>query len=84
MVSCLEDTPSMAKASRQELQGKGFALGPDGGAAALNQKGSARLAQDAKPRRALRRRTRAGLRAGGTRLRLKLPRCVPDSDAAAG
>ena len=65
-----------------EDDGKGFALTPDGGAAALGQK-AARGLRNMRSRAA---RCGAELElnsgAGGTRVRLTLPRRFPDSDAA--
>jgi signal transduction histidine kinase len=65
-----------------EDDGKGFALTPDGGAAALGQK-AARGLRNMRSRAA---RCGAELElnsgAGGTRMRLTLPRRFPDSDAA--
>jgi hypothetical protein len=66
------------------FDGNGFALAPDRGAAAVDRKAARGL------RNMQNRAARCGaelkliFRAGGTRLRLKLPRCVLDSDAAAG
>ena len=83
MVSCLEDTPSMARDSEQDSEQR-LRLARDGGAAAVNKKAARGL------RKMRNRAARCGaelelvFRAGGTRLRLKLPRCVLDSDAAAG
>ena len=65
-----------------EDDGKGFALTPDGGAAAGGQKAGRGL------RNMQNRAARCGAEleltsgAGGTRVRLKLPRRFPDSDAA--
>jgi signal transduction histidine kinase len=67
-----------------EDDGKGFALAPDGAAAAGGQK-AARGLRNMRNRAA---RCGAALEldsgAGGTSVRLTLPRCFPDSDAAAG
>jgi len=87
MVSCLEDGLSVAKvsenASEQRLQRKGF--GSAGWRSGGCQQKAARGLRKMRNRAA---RCGAELelvfRAGGTRLRLELPRCVPDSDAAAG
>ena len=67
-----------------EDDGKGFAIAPDDHAAAPGQK-AARGLRNMRSRAA---RCGAELElasgAGGTRVRLKLPRRFPDSDAAAG
>jgi signal transduction histidine kinase len=67
-----------------EDDGKGFAPAPDGEAAAAGQKAARGL------RNMRSRATRCGAElelssgANGTRVRLRLPRRFPDSDAAAG
>jgi signal transduction histidine kinase len=68
-----------------EDDGKGFALAPDGEAAAAGQKAAARGLRNMRSRA-----TRCGAElelssgANGTRVRLRLPRRFPDSETAAG